>query len=123
MVISKKPKKKTYVESRLPNQNPSKKMNKLYSLYNCSVCGEPKKPNCFNRHLKGYEDVCIKCRRKLGIESLPEKRKIEQKRKRKRKIKTKCMRCGKFFMSEIWGGKSRNRNRICEKCHGEIVYI
>jgi hypothetical protein len=117
IVTNAKKSKKTYVESRLPNSNHSKKMNNLYLLHNCSVCGEPKKPNCFNYRLKGYEDVCVKCRRKLGIESL-QKRKNE--RKIKRRIKTKCMRCGKFFMSEVWGGKSRNRNRICEKCHDEI---
>lgn len=80
----------------------------------CEVCGEKKKPNCFNNNFKGYEDTCIKCRRKLGVEPTC-KRNME--RKKKRKVKTKCLKCGKWFMSEIWGDKSRNRNRICPKCH------
>lgn len=90
-----------------------KKTKKKYLI--CAVCGKEKKPNCFNSKAKGYEDTCIQCRRMLGVE--PTCKRNMENRKKKRTVKTKCLRCGKFFMSEVWGGNDRNRNRICQRCH------
>jgi hypothetical protein len=93
----------------IPKTSKMKKKNQV-----CIECKEEKKPNCFNKKIIGYENVCVKCRRKLGVESLYSRK---SKRLKKHRVKTTCLRCGKKFMSETWGDSDRNRNRICPKCH------